>query len=196
MSVNPSSAAAVDTLLSALGEQLALRGERYTIVVVGGSGLLVLGLISRPTRDVDVAALLEGESLVSAEPLPEGLLAAARTVAADFGLPQDWLNSGPASLLDFGLPDGLVERAQRREYGKALCVLFASREDQVHFKLYAVVDQGAGRHLADLQALAPTQAELLQAARWTRTHDPSEGYREVLLKVLDHFGVGDGPDRV
>lgn len=197
MSVNAKiNADAVDKLLSALGEQLGLRGERYSIVVVGGSALLVLGLMSRPTRDVDVVALLHDGSLVPAEPLPEGLLAAARIVAADFGLPGDWLNTGPASLVDFGLPEGFMERTYRRDYGDALQVLFASRVDQIHFKLYAVVDQGAGRHLADLQALAPTAGELVQAARWTRTHDPSDGYREALLKVLNHFGVLDGPEQV
>ena len=78
--------------------------------------------------------------------------------------------------------------------GEALTVLFASRIDQIHFKLYAAVDQGAGRHLADLQALEPTEAELLQAARWSRTHDPSEGYRSVLLEVLTHLGATHGSD--
>ena len=170
----PIDAGTVDELLSALGEQLALREEPYSIVVVGGSALLALGLISRPTRDIDVVALLDDESLVSAKPLPEGLLQAAGIVAADFGLPQDWLNDGPAALTDFGLPDGFLERAVRRDYGKALHVRFASREDQIHFKLYAVVDQGAGRHLTDLEALAPTESELVLAARWTRTHDASE----------------------
>lgn len=197
MSANrPIDAGAVDSLLSALGEQLALREKRYSIAVVGGSALLALGLISRPTRDVDVVALLHDESLVSAKPLPDGLLEAARVVAADFGLPQDWLNDGPASLIDFGLPEGFLERTKRRDYGDALHVLFASREDQIHFKLYAVVDHGPGRHLADLEALAPIESELVQAARWTVTHDTSEGFREMLLKVLDHFGVSDGSGRV
>lgn len=197
MSVDrPINTRAVDTLLSALGEQLALRGERYSIVVVGGSALLVLGLISRPTRDVDVVALLHDESLISAKPLPESLLEAARVVAGDFGLPLDWLNDGPASLLELGLPEKFLERTTRRPYGDALNALFASREDQIHFKLYAVVDQGPGRHLADLEGLAPTEPELVQAARWSRTHDPSDGYREILLSVLDHFGVVDGSRRV
>jgi hypothetical protein len=189
-------ATGVDRLLSALGQQLRARRERYSIIVVGGSALLVLGVIARTTRDVDVVALLRDESIVSAHPLPEGLLAAAHVVAADFRLSESWLNTGPTSLLDFGLPDGFLERAKRHAYGQALEALFASREDQIHFKLYAVVDQGAGKHLADLQALAPSEAELLQAARWTRTHDPSEGYRDVLLQVLAHFGVTDGPDLV
>jgi hypothetical protein len=182
-----------DELLSAVGEQLALRGERYTIAVVGGSALIALGLVSRVTRDVDVVAVLQDEELVSAEPLPAGLLDAANVVARDFGLPSSWLNTGPASLFDLGLPDGVVERAEQRSYGESLQVLFASRLDQIHFKLYAAVDQGAGRHLTDLQALTPSDEELIQAARWSETHDTSEGYRAMLANALKHFGVTYGP---
>jgi hypothetical protein len=57
-----------DTLLIALSEQLALREERYPLVVVGGSALVTLGLIARTTRDIDVLAILDGGELVSAEP--------------------------------------------------------------------------------------------------------------------------------
>jgi hypothetical protein len=182
-----------DELLAALGEQLAIRGERYTIAVIGGSALIALGLVSRATRDVDIVALLREEELVSAEPLPEGLLDAADVVARDFGLSSGWLNVGPASLFDLGLPDGFVQRAEQRRYGESLRVLFASRLDQIHFKLYAAVDQGAGRHLADLQALTPSEEELLQAARWSETHDTSEGYRAMLTNALEHLGVRHGP---
>src|ERR1700686_5293830 len=86
-------------LLSALSEQLATRGEAHTIVVVGGSALISLELVSRTTRDVDVVALFKDEELVSAKPLPEGLVSAVRQVAEDFGLPSNWLNEGPADLL-------------------------------------------------------------------------------------------------
>jgi hypothetical protein len=197
MSVNASlNAGRAYTLLAALGDQLTLRDARYTLAVVGGSALLALGLVTRTTRDVDVLAILDDGELVSAEPLPPSLLDAAQVVARDFAVPADWLNAGPASLLDFGLPEGFLQRAQHRQYGEALTVLFASRIDQIHFKLYAVVDQGAGRHLADLQTLEPTEDELLEAARWSRTHDPSEGYRAVLLEVLTHLGVTHGPDDV
>jgi hypothetical protein len=89
------------------------------------------------------------------------------------------------------LPEGLVERLERRDYGPSLSVHFASRIDQIHFKLYAMVDQGAGKHEADLRALQPTADELLRAARWTRTHDPSLGFRQELVAVLAHFGVED-----
>jgi hypothetical protein len=186
------SSTAADQLLYALDEQLAAHSESYTLAVVGGSALLALDLISRPTRDVDILAIVENHELVSAQPLPAALLAAARTVARDFGLPDEWLNPGPTSLLDLGLPDGFYERAQHRIYGPGLEILFASRLDQIHLKLYATVDQGAGKHLDDLEALRPIGQELLDAARWSRSHDPSEGYLSVLKQVLSHFGVDGG----
>jgi hypothetical protein len=65
------------------------------------------------------------------------------------------------------------------------------RATQDHIKLYAVVDQGPGRHLDDLQALRPSGDELVAAARWARTHDPSEGFRTELLRVLAYLGTTD-----
>ncbi len=186
------SAEATTDLLRALGEQLAAHGERYTLAVVGGSALLALGLISRATKDVDVVAIVNDTGLVSAHPLPAALLDAAHRVARDFALPDDWLNPGPTSLLDLGLPNGFMERAERRDFGPGLAVLFASRVDQISLKLYATVDQGAGKHLTDPEASAPTDQELVDAARWSLTHDPSDGYRSVLVSVLAHFGVDDG----
>lgn len=178
-------------LLEALGEQLAARGAHAELVVIGGSALLAVGLISRPTRDVDIVALLSGQTLIEPRPLPTELVAARDRVARDFGLPENWLNAAPADLLDFGLPDGFVDRLERRDYGEALTVYFAGRFDQIHFKLYAMVDQGAGKHEADLRNLNPTREELLAAARWTRTHDPSEGFREQLLVALAYLGAED-----
>jgi len=178
-------------LFGALGEQLAAQGVHLDLVVIGGSGLLALGLIDRPTRDVDVVAFLEDRDLLAPRPLPEVLVAARDRVARDFGLTENWLNAEPADLLDFGLPTGFIERLQRRDYGDALTVHFASRFDQIHFKLYAMVDQGAGKHEADLRALEPTAEELIAAARWAQTHDPSEGFRTELGAALAYLGVDD-----
>lgn len=48
-----------------------------------------------------------------------------------------------------------------------------------------------GKHEADLRALEPTEAELIAAARWSRSQDPSEGYAQVLRGALESFGVTD-----
>ena len=185
------SAGAANQVLAALGEQLKAAGERFEIVVIGGSGLLVLGVIERATRDVDIVALRSGEQLDTADPLPSSLIAAGERVARDFSLEPGWLNPGPTNLLDFDLPEGFLARLETRRYGKALAVHFASRFDQIHFKLYALVDQGPGKHEGDLRALEPSEEELLAAARWTRTHDPSEGFEQVLRGTLAHLGVDD-----
>jgi len=181
----------VETIFAALGEQLAVVGERFELVVIGGSGLLALGKIERATEDVDVVALLCGERMETAKPLPPPLIAARERVAHDFSLKEDWLNPGPTDLLDFGLPEGLLDRVETRHYGGALTIHLASRFDQVHFKLYALVDRGPGKHEADLRALEPAPEDLLAAARWACTHDPSEGFERELRGTLAHLGVDD-----
>lgn len=180
-----------DRLLSALGEQLEAHGSLVELVVIGGSALLAIGLIARATRDIDVVALLGPGGLSDPRPLPEPVAAARDRVAGDFGLPANWLNVGPAHLLDLGLPEGFVSRLEARDYGPALRVHFASRFDQIHFKLYAMADGMAGKHEADLRDLDPTRDELLTAARWTLTHDPSEGFRSLLVQALAALGVDD-----
>lgn len=178
-------------LFSALGEHLGSEGASFELVVIGGSALEALGLVRRGTKDVDVLALREGEKLLPAYPFPPVLEAAKKRVALDFDLPENWLNSGPTTLLDFGLPKGLWDRIETEEFGPALTVHFAGRLDQIHFKLFAMVDQGGGRHEADLRTLVPTEEELLLSARWTITQDPSPGFRQMLLQALEILGVTD-----
>jgi hypothetical protein len=82
------------------------------------------------------------------------------------------------------------DRWQTESFGDHLTVRWISRLDQTHLKLYAAVDRG-GKHVRDLEALTPTGDELVAAARWARTHDPSEGFLEVLIEALNYFGVTD-----
>lgn len=121
---------------------------------------MALGIVERSTRDVDPLALRSGDKLDSAEPLPGKLATARDRVPRDLSLPADWLNPGPTDLLRFGLPDGFINRLESRDYGDSLSVHLASRYDQIHFKLYALVDQGPGKHEDDLRALLPTEEEL------------------------------------
>ena len=178
-------------MLDALAARLALAGERMELVVIGGAALTILGFVDRPPRDVDIVARIEEGVLVPARPLPAALVEARDLVAADFEASDGWLNAGPSDLLTFGLPEGFVERLESRELGPGLVVHFASRLDQIHFKLYAFVDQGLGRHEEDLRALDPTHAELEAAGIWTRTQDPSEGFQQELIGALRYLGVED-----
>lgn len=135
---------------------------------------------------------ITAKTVDKAKPLPVGLKTARDLVARDFSLDPEWLNGGPADFLDFELPDGFVDRLVRHDFSPALVVHFASRLDQIHFKLYAAVDEGGpGKHEADLQALDPTDAELIAAARWSRTHDPSPEYVQELRGALEFLEVAN-----
>src|SRR5712692_5889740 len=178
--------------LDALGQLLAERGQRYELLAIGGGALHLLGLITRPTRDIDVVALVRDARLVPIESLPAPLERAIEGTAAVFHLSPDWFNAGPRALLALGLPTGALERAHRRAWG-GLVLHIADRRDQICFKLYAAVDQGPrSKHFADLQQLEPTEAELRAAAAWASTHDASEGFRHELRDALRDFGVDDG----
>ena len=181
----------LDVILAALAEQLRSLDAQQEIVVIGGSALTALGLVKRATRDVDLLAIAEDGELHPAEPLPEALRMARDRVARDFDLAENWLNGGPTDLLTWGLPVGFMTRVVTRHYGNALTVHFAGRVDQIHFKLFAMVDQAGGRHEADLRALQPSKDELIAAARWSVTQDPSPGYRMVLMDALSALGVED-----
>lgn len=192
----------VETILSALGEQLnQITKEPFELLVCGGSALNILGFIERATRDVDILAYVkrgeEGEILIiKADPLMPELSTAAAKIAKDFNLPDEWFNTGPASAVDLGLPDGIMERVVTRRFGQRLTIHFLGRYDQIHFKLYAAVDQGAGKHLDDLLSLNPTADEIERAARWTMTHDVSEGFKQNLKALINYLGFRDVAERL
>jgi hypothetical protein len=103
------------------------------IVVCGGSALILTGLVSRTTKDVDVVALMDSGKLRSPDPLPDDLRQAIAEAAEDLGLPTDWLNNGPSrgegGLFQMGLPEGLAQRLRHRRYGSHLTVHFIGRSD-------------------------------------------------------------------
>jgi hypothetical protein len=175
----------IESALSALGELLSSRGKHYEVVLVGGANLILSDFIDRPTtKDLDLLGAWTARGIKPMKTMPEPLRVAIVDVGRVFGLADDWMNLGPQSLLDLGLPRGFKRRLQRHDYG-GLVVWSAARVDMIFFKLYAAADQGPrSRHFQDLGALEPSRAELLAAARWARTHDPSPGFRHQVLDVL------------
>jgi hypothetical protein len=63
------------------------------------------------------------------------------------------------------LPEGIAKRLVWKTYGENLRVGFIHRFD-------------------------PTDDELLEAARWAKTHDPSDGFFQGLKWFLEEFGYG------
>jgi len=159
--------------LGLLGSLMEATHDEVGIAVIGGSALLLEGTVIRVTRDVDVVAFVDGEDL-RGEPLGTDVLAHhVLAVALELGLDPAWLNLGPMSLLDAGLPEGFLARCRIESFG-GLHVHIAGRYDLIHMKLYAVADQGPrSKHMSDLLALEPTPDELDAARAWCCSQDVS-----------------------
>ena len=182
--------------LDLLNEQLLLMDSPpVNLVVCGGSALIAMGLVARTTQDVDVLATFTDSGLIDPEPFPDALLKAARQTGDLLKLPDNWLNCGPADLFRMGLPEGFVERLIKYPVGEALCIYFTARLDQIYFKFYASVDRG-GYHINDLQKLNPSADELTDAAKWCMTQDVSEGFRFLLVDMLEKLGWNDVARRI
>jgi len=187
--------------LRTLGERLRLRkADPVRLIVCGGSALIAMDLVSRSTVDVDVLAMISSDGQPQAPvPFPEKLTEALLDVSTLLGLPGDWLNNGPSrdsgGIFQCGLPDGLLERTHRSDFGSHLQVFFIDRVDQVFLKVFAAADS-LGVHVDDLVALNPTPEEMEAAAQWCMTHDPSEGFRLILKSMFDQLGYSDVAERL
>ena len=184
----------IEVALRALNSQLTRIDKKIGLVVCGGTALNALGLVQRTTADIDVVGFaeeVEGQIVVSRAEFPGWLRDAAGKVARDLGLPKDWINDGPAALVELGLPEGFSRRLTKVETGSSLSVYYISRIDQIYFKLYASADRG-GYHVDDLMKLEPTEKEIVEAAKWTMTHDVSPAFRGIMIDLLRRLGFDDG----
>ena len=153
---------------------------RFEGVVIGGSALVLMGVVQRNTRDVDV--------LVPA--LPDAIVAAAREFArqqrqAGGDLTDDWFDNGPMQLGDV-LPAGWRERVERVFAGEALVLGTLGRSDLLKSKLFALCDRGTD--MPDCIALAPTAEELAECLRWLELQDGNELWPAHVRSTLADLG--------
>ena len=194
----------IETTLTLLAELLEHRkSESYRLIVCGGSALLVSELRRETTKDVDILASLSSDNVIEElTGLPEDLQKAVQDVARELEMNDHWLNTGPSSIINsnlpnFGLPEGFVERLVEKEYGSKLTIYYIDRLDQIFFKLYASVDKCTPTyHLDDLKALNPDESELFAAAEWSMQQDPSLGYKQTLIEMLEKTGYESIADKL
>lgn len=172
--------------IEAFDRHLASLGLRFEGVVIGGSALVLMGVVSRLTKDVDV--------LIPA--LPEPIANAARDFAkqqrqAGNNVIDDWLNNGPMQLSDV-LPPGWRERVEPLFQGEALTFTVLGRADLLKSKLFALVDRSID--LEDCIALKPTADELAECLPWLEQQDGNEEWpayvRDTLAKLGRRLGHG------
>ncbi len=134
----------------------------------------------RPAEDPTV------DILVRPDPLPEPLTRAIATVARDFNLPHDWMNTEIAAQWLQGLPPTLPEDITWKMYA-ALRVGLAGRQTLITLKLFAAADRGpTSVHYQDLVRLQPTMEELEEAAVWVRIQDASNDFPTFVDQVIEH----------
>jgi hypothetical protein len=165
--------------LVAFDAWLVARSLRLDAVVVGGSALALLGVVDRPTRDVDI---LHPE-------LSEEVLRAARAFAVHLrgegvDLGDEWLNNGPRQLVGV-LPVGWQVRVRSAFDGAALRLTTLGRDDLMKTKLFALCDRGTD--LADCLALSPSAADLVDAAPWLIEQDGNPLWPDHVRATLDEL---------
>ncbi len=162
------------------------RGITFEGVIIGGSALVLLGIVSRPTRDCDLMH----------PALPKNIEAAARAFAAEAralgdDLADDWLNDKPGPLKD-NLPEGWQKRVQPAFQGKAITFQTLGRLDLIRSKLFALCDRGTD--LEDCQALAPTAAEMEEIRPWLEFQDGNPMWPDHVRDTLDKLRQRLGHD--
>lgn len=184
--------------LKVLNYHLELNNKKIEFVVCGGTALNAMGFVSRVTKDIDVLGFVENNDnniLIEKAIFPDWLKEIINKISRDFNIPKDWLNAGPTSMIDLGLPADFEKRLSKKDYGSNLSIYYISRIDQIYFKLYACADRG-GYHLDDLKKLNPSSEELLNASLWCMTQDISEGFKTILKDLLAKMGYEDVSERI
>ncbi len=187
----------IHKLLQALGEKMDFHQTcPVGLVVCGGAAMNVIGVLRRPTKDIDVVALgQERENSIELKEadLPKEIRECAWEIADDFGLTKGWLNTGPRELFKKGLPEGIEKRLKEEQFGSRLCLYWLGREDLICLKLYAAASRSGRQqqHIQDLDMLRPNGSELEKALDWTLKQDDSEEFKEALRRLLCDMGHND-----
>ncbi len=144
--------------LELLDYYLAKKNLKRSFIICGGGALILRGIISRTTKDIDVVA----------PPIDNELQSAALSVASDLGLSGHWLNCGPESITK-DLEADWQKRVDLLFTGRALQVYSLSRQDLIFSKFWALCDRQKDH--SDLIAIKPTLDELKRAADYTAKKD-------------------------
>ncbi|MEI8346998.1 MAG: DUF6036 family nucleotidyltransferase [Pseudomonadota bacterium] len=147
------------------------RGLTFSAIVVGGSALALLGIISRETQDCDI---LDPD-------IPDEIQNAAKEFAKQESLKDHWLNNGP-STLKRDLPSGWMLRLTKIFSGEAMTLYTLSRMDLLRSKLFAYCDRGFD--LQDCLALKPTPEELQEILPWLQERDGNPDWSEHVAKII------------
>ena len=160
---------------------LAELGLSFDAVIIGGAAMQLLGLTERVTKDCDVLS----------PKITSELKKAANEFGKVYGLPENWLNNGPETLIR-DLPADWQKNLASLYQGKNLKLWTLSRLDFLRSKLFAFLDRGID--LEDLKKLKPTKAEIEELREWLNERDGNPDwpkYVEIRIGELIEELYGD-----
>lgn len=147
----------------------------FEAIVVGGTALSLLGVITRTTRDVDLLT----------SPIPPIILRHAKDFARIHGLADNWLNDAPQTLKK-DLPKGWEAKTQIIYEGSALKLRTLERQHLIISKLYAACDRDAD-DLQDLLAMKPSFKEIDDAGEWIENLDGNLSWPNHVKAVVERL---------
>jgi hypothetical protein len=159
----------INESLSLLNSYLLKKKEKRSFIICGGASLLLQGIISRTTKDIDIVA----------PPIDKVLAEAAISVANELGLDPHWLNCGPETISK-ELEPGWEKRLIEVFLASNLTVFSISRSDLIFSKFWAFCDRQKDKE--DLILLNPTPTELDIAVKLTLTKDGNPQWPEWVIK--------------
>lgn len=180
-----------ELLLGQLGEALEDVNDKPVDILICGSMALIMQdlLAGRATTDIDGMGFIiekEGSVIFENPEMQESFMEARSRVATANNLPKRWINFQSRTLIDNGLPDGIIDRAVAREYGRKLRIRLCSRIDMVALKMYAALDPERDVDLQDLKSLGTTLAEATFGADYCLKLDLEREKVIELLEVIGH----------
>lgn len=142
---------------------LSENDEEFEMIIIGGGALVLLGIISRSTRDIDC---------LSPE-IPAKIKKLSEEFAKNSGLSlnKDWLNNGPQSIVN-DLSPGWRDRLQLAFKGESITLHTLSRIDLIKTKISAMCARGSD--LNDVINLKPTLSELTETRSWLLSFDNND----------------------
>lgn len=179
-----------ELLFSQLGEALQEGGsDPIDILVCGGMALIMQDLVVRPTTDIDGIGCVvdeEGSLVLRSPDMQHAFRQARERVAAANELGNRWINFQSRTLIDNGLPEGILERALKSQYGPKLRIRLCSRVDIVALKMWAALDPKRDVDLKDLLSLKVKRDEAEFGARYCLGNQAEKNQVAKVLEAIGH----------
>ncbi len=144
------------------------------MIICGGASLVLKGVTSRVTQDIDVIA----------PEIDEELKKIALIISEKEGFSPEWLNNGPSSLIK-DLSKGWEERIELVYQGSHLKVFSLGFDDLLFSKVFAYCDRQ--EDFDDIISLNPLKKNFRRAIELTKKQDANPDWSDWVDQCRSHL---------